>query len=199
MKLAARIVGVLQVYNGTTGNGSGFLDDFDGRWVYLTLDSFRTIGSASSGAAIAAAWTQTLYSHIWANYDNTACPILTSGGSGTTRGASASADFSANKRLTVPDYRGRVILGAGTGGGSLTARAKGTQGGAETHTLQTTEIPAHTHLQTGYGNTGGGVVAAGADYAAAPSNTASTGGGGGHNNMQPWQAEHLLISSGARV
>ena len=49
----------------------------------------------------------------------------------------------------VPDLRGRGPIGAGAGTG-LTARALGTTGGAETHTLQTTEIPAHNHADSGH-------------------------------------------------
>jgi hypothetical protein len=196
------MAGALQVYTGTTGVGSGFLDDFDGRWVYLSSDSFRTIGNASSNADIAAAWLQTLFEHIWSNYDNTRSPILTSAGSGTTRGVSATADWNANRRLTLPDFRGRVIIGAGTGS-SLTARAKSATGGAETHTLAASEIPAHQHtVNTRISASGGGgsgdAMQSNGSGSAGSLNTGIIGSGGAHNNMQPWAAEHLLISAGVR-
>ena len=57
---------------------------------------------------------------------------------GTTWGSLDGTHFS------VPDYRGRVLLGAGTGSG-LTARSLGDTGGEETHVLTTPEIPAHLH------------------------------------------------------
>jgi microcystin-dependent protein len=47
----------------------------------------------------------------------------------------------------LPDLRGRVPVGTGTGSG-LTNRLLGAIGGAETHTLLTSEMPAHTHSGT---------------------------------------------------
>jgi microcystin-dependent protein len=44
--------------------------------------------------------------------------------------------------FNVPDYRGKSILGAGTGSG-LTARTRGDSGGSET--ISTAELPVHTH------------------------------------------------------
>jgi microcystin-dependent protein len=57
---------------------------------------------------------------------------------GTTHGGSGAASFN------VPDMRGRVAVGSGTGTG-LTARALAATGGAETHTLTSAQIPSHTH------------------------------------------------------
>ena len=45
---------------------------------------------------------------------------------------------------TVPDLRGRTIIGTGTGTG-LTARTINATGGAETHTLTTSELSPHAH------------------------------------------------------
>lgn len=47
-------------------------------------------------------------------------------------------------QFRLPDLRGKVPVGAGTGSG-LTARALASSGGEETHLLSTTELPAHTH------------------------------------------------------
>lgn len=47
----------------------------------------------------------------------------------------------------TPDLRGRFILSMGSGAG-LTSRTYGATGGAETHTLSTTEMPGHTHTGT---------------------------------------------------
>ena len=44
----------------------------------------------------------------------------------------------------VPDLRGRLVVGAGTGAG-LTARLVGQTGGSETATVSTAQMPAHTH------------------------------------------------------
>jgi len=58
--------------------------------------------------------------------------------------------------------------------------------GAKTHTLQTTEIPSHTHAIT-YGATlVAGVNAFGlTNTNSGSTNIGSTGGGGAHNNIQP--------------
>jgi microcystin-dependent protein len=100
--------------------------------------------------------------------------------------------------FTLPDLRGRApgAIGAGSG---LTTRALGDTVGAETVTLSSAQIPAHTHniieVATGvhltasvgaslngstgipYANSGG----SGDAFIA----TNNTGGGGSHNNMQP--------------
>ena len=48
---------------------------------------------------------------------------------------------------TTPDLRGRTVIGVGTGTG-LTARTLKATGGAETVTLNTGNMPAHTHSNT---------------------------------------------------
>lgn len=61
---------------------------------------------------------------------------------GTTFGAG-----DGSTTFTLPDLRGRTIIGAGAGAG-LTSRAVGARGGAETHTLSENEIPRHNHRGT---------------------------------------------------
>jgi hypothetical protein len=80
-------------------------------WLAANGDS---IGSASSNATHANATYEALFTVLWDNWTNTDLPILTSGGSASTRGASASADFAANKRLPLPDMRGIFIRGSGS-------------------------------------------------------------------------------------
>lgn len=46
--------------------------------------------------------------------------------------------------FNLPDLRGRVIVGTGTGSG-LTPQAIGAKGGAETAALNANNLPAHTH------------------------------------------------------
>jgi len=74
----------------------------------------NTIGSASSGATNASADYSALFAVLWDNWSNTDLPILDSAGAASTRGASASADFSANKRLPLPDLRGIFVRGSGS-------------------------------------------------------------------------------------
>ena len=47
----------------------------------------------------------------------------------------------------LPDLRGRVIIGSGSGNG-LTSRSLNDTGGSETHTLLESELPSHTHTGT---------------------------------------------------
>jgi phage-related tail fiber protein len=121
------------------------------------LASGRTIGSATSGASERAhADTAALFALLWASGTDVTLPILTSGGAASARGASASADFAANKRISLPDLRGRVGVGMDNMGGSTASRLTtagasidgtvlGAAGGAETHTLSSAQMPSHTH------------------------------------------------------
>lgn len=122
------------------------------------LCSGGTIGSASSGGSLRAnADTQTLFELLWNTFGNTQLPIYTSAGVVSTRGANATTDFTANKRLAIPDLRGRVIAGFDSMGGSSADRLTnqsggldgdilGASGGVETHILSEAQLPAHKHL-----------------------------------------------------
>ena len=66
--------------------------------------------------------------------------------------------------FTLPDLRGRVIAGVDNMGGSAASRltsttitgggdAPGEVGGAQTHTLTTSEMPSHTHTQDAHTHT----------------------------------------------
>lgn len=80
------------------------------------IEDGKTIGSAASGATGRAnSDTQDLFVHQWNNFDNTERPIQTSSGAATTRGASAAADFAANKRFPLDDSRTRFLRGADSG------------------------------------------------------------------------------------
>lgn len=76
---------------------------------WLLVDG-KTIGSAASGAtARANADTLTLYTKLW-NFSAAAVPITTSTGAASTRGASAAADFAADKRLALFTPDGGAFL-----------------------------------------------------------------------------------------
>lgn len=94
--------------------------------------------------------------------------------------------------FNLPDMRGYVPMGAGSGG-SLTPRSLGTAVGEEQHTLVTGEMPPHAHsvtdtsVLTASGASTWDIANAGGGR---PSRlfqpvTDSQGGGGAHNNVQP--------------
>lgn len=157
-------------------------------WLMLNGD---TIGSAASGADQASADLGTLYTVLWDNLADAQAPVT--GG----RGASAAADFAADKPLQMPDGRGRSLLGSGQGntaegGGAGTDRTLGETLGAETHTLTVDELAAHIHsAATVSGSTEGGS----GDPQVRSGNTGSTGGDQPHNNMQPNLVVNWLIKT----
>lgn len=143
------------------GGGGGSVDattilatgDMKARYGTGSLSGFvrcngRTIGSATSGATERAnADTQSLFEYFWGEDSN----LSVSGG----RGASANADWVANKALTIPDCRGRSLSGLDDMGNSAagrlsstyfgaTATTLGAVGGVESKTLATANLPAYT-------------------------------------------------------
>lgn len=130
-----------------------------------------------------------------ADYPALFTAIGTTYGNGSTPGVT----------FAVPDMRGRVPAGKDDMGGSAASRLTtagsgvngatlGAAGGAETHTLSTTQIPSHDH--------GGGATvlfgpAAGstAYVASGVSRTGATGGGGAHNNTQPTLITNYIIKT----
>lgn len=180
-------VGALVSYIGTTAPSG-----------WLLCDS-KTIGNASSGGtARANDDTQTLFELLWNSFADAQATV--SGG----RGSTASADFAANKTITLPDLRGRIPLGKDDMGGSAANRITsastnganattlGGVGGAQTHTLTTAEMPAHTHA-IGTAITVNGGAGGIAEASPGAVNSGSTGGGGAHSNTQPWIALNYII------
>lgn len=151
---------------GTNPSGSGM--DYFGPTApagYVFADG-QTIGSASSNATNRAnVDTFALFSLLWDNYSNTILPIYTSAGVLTVRGASATADFAANKAVTIIDKRGRVSAGKDDMNGttptgrlsnttmSPDAITLGASGGAQTITLTGAQLGSHSHSVTDPGHT----------------------------------------------
>lgn len=164
---------------------TGFVIDYVGDfapsgWIFL---NGSTIGSEFSGADRANSDTVDLYSLLWNSLTNDYAPV--SGG----RGSSAGADFSANKPITIPDARGRVIVGKQDSG---TFTDLGMPIGSESHSLTESELP----VITPHSHSVGDAVSAqsGSDFSVfstemnSPSSTQDSGGFGGglaHNNIQP--------------
>ncbi len=130
-----------------------------------------TIGSAASGATTRAnADTAALFAHLWNNYSNSVLIIQDSSGSNTTRGASAVADFAANKRMPLFDMRGEFARGWDNGRGVDSGRALGS--------FQADDFKSHDHEinhEDTSSNTGAG-IAGGLSVTDHTSNTTLTGG-----------------------
>lgn len=109
--------------------------------------------------------------------------------------------------FNVPDLRGRVVIATDDMGGSAASRITasstnggnavtlGGVGGAQTHTLVSGEMPAHTHTIESIAG-GGAVLGSTAGADAGGGTTGSTGSGGAHSNTQPWIALSYIIYCG---
>jgi len=111
----------------------------------------RTIGSAASGATERANIdTQPLYEWLW-GFSN----IAVSGG----KGASAAADFAANKPLVLPDAAGRGLVGMddlGAGARNIISTLAGSNvvgatGGIQQRGIDVTNLPAYVLTGTAGG------------------------------------------------
>lgn len=134
---------------------------------------------------------------------------------GTTYGAG-----DGSTTFNIPDLRGRVVVGGNNASlpngasGSYSTRALAATGGAETHTLITAELPAHSHTltdpghyhspQTGTnflttggtgesttGGDGGSSLATSTDTTGITVN--NTGSDTAHNNMQPFLVLNMIV------
>lgn len=105
--------------------------------------------------------------------------------------------------FNLPDFRGRTAIGSGTGTATdATAHALGSTGGTETVTLNTNQIPSHSHNYQKpvlmYGS-GGNATWPGAGSSAMGSDTwgyagvANTGGGQAHSNLSPYITVNYII------
>lgn len=91
----------------------------------------RTIGSATSGATERAnSDCQALFEYLWAADANLTVS--------TGRGASANADWVANKTIALPDWRGRALAALDDMGNSAAGRLTATYFGAVTGGVGTT-------------------------------------------------------------
>jgi microcystin-dependent protein len=133
---------------------------------------------------------ETLFKHLWDTIDSTRLTILTSAGGGSTKGATASDDWIANKRIALPDMRGMMVLGIDGARGQVTdaqADLMGGNGGAAKVSLTANEAPTGGLRFAGSG--GAYTISAGTTVTAVGSVTA-------HENMPPYFACNWMIFTG---
>lgn len=187
-----------------------------------------TIGNASSGATYAAADAQDLFNLYWNaieyNYAGTTATgaglqVFTSAGAAVAKGASAAADWAANRRISVVDFRDRVPAGRGNmvgnagrlsgQSGGVNGNGLGNSGGLETHSLAELENAEHDHAVPSFrvsaatqmtDTTGGGYAYGGDDGQARfvaddppQITTLESGQGSPHNNVQPTIISNIVI------
>ena len=106
-----------------------------------------TIGTNASGASLRSDLDMLpLFTHLWTNFANSELTIQTGAGVPTVRGADASTDFNANKRMPVPDCRGGVFYFADSGKGAISVTGHSTSGariGGQAVSLTPAHIPAN--------------------------------------------------------
>lgn len=158
----------------------------------------RTIGSASSGGTERAnSDTSSLYSFLWTNFSDSLCPVATG------RGATASADFAANKAIGTLDMRSRAPFGLDDMGNSAasiiaagTPTVAGSGSGAETVTLSTTNLPSYNlSVASITGSVGTSISNGNSVFRSANSITNNATGGGG-NAIVSGSTDTLSLASG---
>lgn len=201
----------IQVIGASSGSGGGgtvdpttILATGDVKITYGTgsLSGFvrangRTIGSATSGATERAnSDTQQLFEYLWGADAN----LTVSGG----RGASANADWTANKTITLPDARNRVIAGLGDMGNSdaglldsvitgADSTVLGAIGGSATNTIAKANLPNYAPPFTGSAS---GVSGATTKSNIATFDTTVTVNGGSQVNVPSSAAPLAITASG---
>lgn len=147
-------------------------------WLLLNGD---TLGSAASTATQKSDDYQTLFELLWDSMADAEAPV--DGG----RGASANADWTANKKITMPDARGKSAFGLEATATLLTSAVAGFDGDVLGKTGGDQLLHNHQHGLPG--NTGRSISSGGADVVVeiggAQVGSSILAGGGGSNNVPP--------------
>lgn len=191
--------------------------NFDAAMPGFLLMRGQTLGNADSGGTHAAEKYKSLFEYLWNNLADGQAAV--SSGRGTT----ATEDFDNDKTITIPDMRGRMMLGKDNMGGSSAnivtdteADTAGDTAGQETVTETANEMLAHTHgmlhthgagsfAATGSAATSSGAGAGGYDAAGTTTitgssatdslggTTDSTGSGNAQDIMNPYMTFNVHI------
>lgn len=152
----------------------------------------QTIGNSFSNANVQGIYTKALFILLWNNVNNTWAPILNGDGSPGVRGASAEADYNANKRLTLTPTVGKVLAQY-----SSPTYVMGQTDGSYTHTMTLAELVPHEHnLPATFENlyaSGSGESALTTEVPSPGTNTGTTGGGAPFSIVQPTLFVNCMI------
>lgn len=141
---------------GTTGDIK-WRADSDAQSGWISANALTVGDSSSNASSLASSLASAIFSYHWSKFSNTQCPVFTSAGAPTTRGATAAADFAAHKAIQVLDLRGAGLKGLDGMGNAAAGRysgvtfsignatTPGSVAGTNTYSLSSAENGAHTH------------------------------------------------------
>lgn len=118
-------------------------------WILVNNSTLTTIGDASSASTIRANDDcQELFTLYW-GYDAVDCPIYTSVGGDSTRGATALDDWNDHKRMSIPSAFRRTFAAHDVNDSLRIGQVEG----AKTHALVEVENGPHNHVISDPGHT----------------------------------------------
>lgn len=96
--------------------------------------------------------------------------------------------------FNLPNLKGKTVYGYDAADDNFDVmNTPNTYVGAKTHTLDLTQIPAHTHTYLTPGGTGGSPQSGTVSAVGVSQNSGSSGGGLAHNNMPPYMVLNYII------
>ncbi len=184
-------------------SASALFSSTDG-WLWYPATG-NSIGKATSNAVFNNDKMLKLYSALWANVDVTAgWSLRNAANTVITKGATALADWTANLKLDIPNFAGRVAVGAGSGPG-LQTRVVGTTGGGEVSVITLANLPEIPFRRNDGTSQPGNPFSITADnnknaYTANQLGAINVGGTSAPmDRMQPWFATNQILFTGERA